>query len=190
MLKFKMMIVGLTITILGLIVCHGLSAPIMKESFKKNMTFQDKPFIQWNQTYGGIRQEEGNSLIQMADGGFVLGGETWSYGTGAYDMWLVKIDAAGVAQWNRTYGGTSVDRVNSLVQTVDGGFALAGSTTSYGAGKSDMWLVKTDANGIAQWNRTYGGTSSEWLEALIQTTDGGFALAGHTYSYGAGESDL
>ena len=65
----------------------------------------------------------------------------------------VKTDENGVVQWNRTYGGRDCETPTSLLQTTDGGFVLAGYTTSYGAGLSDLWLVKTDAQGIMQWNR-------------------------------------
>ena len=93
-------------------------------------------------------------------------------------------------EWNQTYGGTNHDYASALVQTVDGGFALAGHTYSFGVDLSDMWLVKTDANGIVQWNQTYGGTEYDSASALVQTTDGGFALAGYTDSFGVGFSDM
>ncbi|MHA2246676.1 MAG: hypothetical protein ACXADY_17165 [Candidatus Hodarchaeales archaeon] len=145
---------------------------------------------QWNQTFGGTGSDVTRALIQTTDGGFALAGFTKSYGAGNYDMWLVKTDANGVALWNQTFGGIGSDGASALIQTADGGLALAGNTESYGAGESDMWLVKTDANGVAQWNQTYGGTESDSASALIQTADRGFVLAGVTNSYGAGESDM
>ncbi|MFX1516951.1 MAG: hypothetical protein ACFFC6_11610, partial [Promethearchaeota archaeon] len=143
---------------------------------------------QWNQTFGGTENDGAYSAIQTTDGGFALAGLTRSYGTGEFDMWLVKTDAHGVAQWNKTFGGADFDHAYALIETTDGGFTLVGSTRSYGAGEFDMWLVKTDAHGVAQWNQTYGGTEWDNAYALIQTTDGGVALAGSTRSYGAGES--
>ncbi len=92
--------------------------------------------------------------------------------------------------WNQTYGGTELDEAWSLVQTVDGGYALAGYTYSFGAGSYDFWLVKTDASGNSEWNQTYGGTSSDQAYSLVQTVDGGYALLGWTWSYGAGSSDF
>jgi predicted secreted protein len=144
----------------------------------------------WNKTYGGTSVDEAYALVQTADGGYALAGYTWSYGAGGSDSWLVKTDANGTAQWNMTYGGTGIDYALALVQTADGGYALAGFTGSFGAGYYDFWLVKTDANGTAQWNMTYGGTSFDWAEDLVQTADGGYALAGSTYSYGAGMIDF
>ncbi|MFX0206471.1 MAG: hypothetical protein ACFFDT_10840 [Candidatus Hodarchaeota archaeon] len=144
----------------------------------------------WNQTYGGREEQIGSALIQTADGGFALAGFIDSFRTGEKDMWLVKTDANGVMIWDQTYGGTEWDACSALIQTVDGGFALTGITRSFGAGKSDMWLVKTDANGRMIWNQTYGGPEREEASTLIQTTDRGFALAGFTESFGAGERDM
>ncbi|MFX1254492.1 MAG: hypothetical protein ACFFCZ_22960, partial [Promethearchaeota archaeon] len=134
----------------------------------------------WSQTYGGEESDVAFALIQTTDGGYALAGWTASYGAGSYDYWLVKTDSNGVAQWNQTYGGEESDRANAFIQTTNGGYALAGTTESYGAGSYDYWLVKTDSNGVAQWNQTYGRGSSDFAEALIQTTDGGYALAGTT----------
>ncbi len=88
------------------------------------------------------------------------------------------------------WGHRNGDCSRALIQTADGGFALAGDTESFGAGGKDMFLVKTDANGVAQWYQTYGGTEWDWAFALVQTTDGEFALAGRTSSYGAGNVDM
>jgi len=129
-------------------------------------------------------------LVQTGDGGYALAGYTESFGAGNADCWLVKIDANGNAQWNQTYGGTSYDAARALVQTGDGGYALAGYTSSFGVGGYDCWLVKTDAAGNAQWNQTYGGKGIDWAIALVQTSDGGYALAGWTESFGAGSTDF
>ena len=91
--------------------------------------------------------------------------------------------------WSKTYGNGK-EWGHSLVETSDGGFAIVGGTGSFGAGGNDFWLVKTDANGNMEWNQTYGGAESESAEALIKTSDGGFAIAGDTHSFGAGEEDF
>jgi len=144
---------------------------------------------QWNKTYGGTSDDRAFSLVQTVDGGYALAGYTMSFGAGLTDAWLVKIDANGIAQWNKTYGTGYSDDAICVVQTDEGGYALAGLTYSYGSGLCDFWLVKTDANGIAQWNKTYGGASDDRAFSLVQTVDGGYALTGWTYSFGAGESD-
>ncbi|MFX0122470.1 MAG: hypothetical protein ACFFAE_02450 [Candidatus Hodarchaeota archaeon] len=146
--------------------------------------------IQWNTTFGGTDDDYGYSVIQTTDGGFALAGHTESYGAGGSDMWLVKTDVNGQPEWNITFGGTDNDHCRSLIQTEDGGFALAGYTYSYGAGIRDMWLVKTNATGQPEWNVTFGGIGIDYSWAVIQTADDGFALAGSTETYGAGSSDM
>jgi len=144
----------------------------------------------WSRTYGGIGNDNAWSMVQTSDGGYAIAGLTTSYGVGGYDFWLVKTDSSGNEQWNRTYGGTNDDVAYSVVQTSDGGYALGGYTRSYGAGPQDMWLVKTDSLGDAEWNKTYGGANPETAWSLVQTSDGGYALGGLTFSFGAGSSDF
>jgi hypothetical protein len=145
----------------------------------------------WSQTYGGISGDSASALVQTGDGGYALAGDTYSFGvTNSSDSWLVKTNASGTAQWTKTYGGTSNDYAYSLVETSDDGYAIAGFTQSFGNGNSDFWLVKTDANGNAQWNKTYGGTNSDLAHALVHTSDDGYALVGKTESFGAGGGDF
>jgi len=145
---------------------------------------------QWNRTYGGTGMDHCYCLLQPDDGGYVMAGATNSSGVGDYDFWLVKTDLFGGMQWNRTYGGTKDDVAWSVVQTSDGGYIMAGSTDSFGAGFDDVWLVKTDASGNMQWNKTYGGGLDEAAYSVIQTSDGGYAMVGYTASSGAGSSDF
>jgi hypothetical protein len=144
----------------------------------------------WSQTYGGTEWDIACSLVAASDGGYAIAGYTGSFGAGASDFWLVKTDAVGNMQWNRTYGGAGQDYAQSLVATTDGGYAIAGWTASFGAGSVDSWLVKTDALGNMQWNKTYGGTEADEAHSLMVTTDGGYALAGYTRSFGAGDYDF
>jgi len=145
---------------------------------------------QWNKTYGGTNLDTCRSLIKTSDGGYALVGYTNSYGAGNLDFWLVKTDSSGNAQWNKTYGGTNYDIACSVVQTIGGGYAIAGYTNSYGVGSDDFWLVKTDSAGNAQWNKTYGGAGYDDAWSVIQTIDEGYALTGYTDSYGAGSTDV
>jgi hypothetical protein len=141
--------------------------------------------VQWNTTYGGPNSDLGTSLVQTFDGGYALGGRTMSFGAVGYDGWLVKFDSAGAFQWSTIYGGADHDYGNSVVQTFDGGYALGGYTNSFGAAGDDGWLVKFDSFGNVQWNTTYGGAGSDRGLSVIQTSDGGYALGGHTDSFGA-----
>ncbi|MFZ2070269.1 MAG: hypothetical protein WAV32_01430 [Halobacteriota archaeon] len=98
--------------------------------------------------------------------------------------------AAPEEEWNRTCGGTYCDVAQSVQQTADGGYIIAGYTKSYGAGEYDFWLVKTDANGNKDWDKTFGGSYSDYAMSVQQTADGGYIIAGITKSYGAGREDL
>jgi hypothetical protein len=149
--------------------------------------------MQWNKTYGGNAYDFSagkKSVVQTNDGGYTIAGRTRSFAVGQEDMWLIRIDSAGNLLWSKVYGGTNYDGSGSMVPTMDGGYALAGWTQSYGAGSADMWLVKTNSTGDMQWSHTYGGTGDEDAYNLIQTADLGYALVGQTTSFGAGAQDL
>jgi len=132
----------------------------------------------WSQTYGGASSDSAEAMVQTSDGGYALAGYTTSFGAGRYDFWLVKTDASGSMEWNRTYGGAENEDAYALIETSDGGYALAGETKSFGAGEYDFWLVKTDALGNMEWNQTYGGKGYDYAKSLIETSDGGYAIAG------------
>jgi hypothetical protein len=146
--------------------------------------------LQWTKTIGGPESEEGNSLIQTSDGGYAITGFTESFGTGELDVYLVKLDANGNLQWTKTIGGKKEDMGTSLIQTSDGGYAIAGYTFSFGAGEADVYVVKLDANGNLQWTKTIGGKKEDVGLSLIQTSDGGYAITGSTQSFGAGKADV
>ena len=143
--------------------------------------------IIWSETYGGVDDEIASEVtVQTSDGGYAVFGETESFGVGQSDFWLIKTDSAGNMQWNRTYGGVSIETSGSMYATTDGGYIMCGSTASFGAGGYDAWLVRVDGNGNTEWNQTYGGTDNEYANHVIQTVDGGYALGGRTLSYGTG----
>jgi len=147
--------------------------------------------LQWTKTIGGKEFEDGYSLIQTADGGYAIAGQTNSFGAGGYDVYVVKLDANGNLQWTKTIGGKKDDvGLMSLIQTADGGYAIAGATNSFGAGNGNVYVVKLDANGNLQWTKTVGGPGDEIGFSLIQTSDGGYAIAGSTFSFGAGDEDV
>ena len=143
----------------------------------------------WSQDHGGYYSEVANSLVETTDGGYAIAGYTNSFGEGYDDFWLVKTDADGNMEWNMTYGGTSLDQTYLVFATPDGGYAMGGTTMSFGAGGLDLWLVKTDAAGNMQWNKTYGGIGIDFGMHLIQTLDGGYAILGFTLSFGVGGGD-
>ncbi len=144
----------------------------------------------WTQTYGGMEDESGDAVQLCADGGFILAGSTESFGSGLSDFWLVRTDVNGDTLWTRTYGGSNDDVCRSAQSTVDGGYILAGSTQSFGAGGFDLWLVKTDDNGDTLWTRTIGGYADDYGHCVRQTADEGFIVTGHTHTQTAGYSDI
>jgi hypothetical protein len=146
--------------------------------------------LQWTKTIGGPKRDYGLSLIQTSDGGYAIAGYTTSFGAGYADVYVIKLDAHGNLQWTKTIGGPAGDVGNSLIQTSDGGYAIAGYTKSFGAGGEDVYVVKLDANGNLQWTKTIGGENEDWGYSLIQTSDGGYAIAGATQSFGAGLLDV
>ena len=138
-------------------------------------------------TIGGKKLDVGVSLIQTSDGGYAIAGLTYSFGAGLSDVYVVKLDSNGNLQWAKTIGGPHHEEGTSIIQTSDGGYAIAGTTQSFGAGDWDFYVVKLDAKGNLQWTKNIGGPSDDWGLSLIQTSDGGYAIAGHTFSFGAGE---
>ncbi|HDQ06154.1 MAG TPA: hypothetical protein ENN36_05470 [Candidatus Bathyarchaeota archaeon] len=141
--------------------------------------------VEWNQTYGRGRSDRAYALVETADGGYALAGETISIGyedMPHWDFWLVKTDESGVMEWNQTYeqiSGSTINEVaRALVETSDGGYALTGFISTFNPLTGidyDCWLVKTDSYGVMEWNRTYGKGSAL---SLVETSDGGYALAG------------
>jgi hypothetical protein len=145
----------------------------------------------WTKTFGDTTSDEGHSVEQTADGGYIITGATnYNGGAGQRDLYLVKTDVNGDALWTRTIGGSDDDEGSSVRQTADGGYIIAGSTLSFGAGTYDVYLVKTDANGDTLWTKTYGGSQRDLGWSVCQTTDGGYVIAAYTQSFGAGGEDV
>lgn len=152
----------------------------------------------WDRSFGGTGWEELNSAEETEDGGYILGGYSSSTingdvtfpNQGIGDFWVVKTDHLGVKEWDARFGGPGLDRCNSVIQTTDGGYLFAGTSGSdiggqkqtANRGVDDYWVVKTDANGLLQWEQTYGGADFEILSAVIQTPDGGYLLGGMSAS--------
>jgi hypothetical protein len=142
--------------------------------------------ITFQRTYGGRDYDEGSSVTQTADNGYIIAGRTESFGAGHADVYLVKTDANGDTVWTRTYGGTAYDLGHSVAQTADGGYIITGWTRSFGAGNYNVWLIKTDASGDTIWTRALGGTGYDYGHSVAQTANGGYVVAGHTNSFGVG----
>ena len=144
---------------------------------------------EFQRVVGGPQMDRGVYVSPTEDGGYVVVGVTKSEGKGDEDIYLVKFDSTGETLWRKTYGGTEVDN-GWCVFEVDGGFIIAGSTNSLGAGGFDCYLLAVDSSGELKWERTYGGESDDHCWNVIPTSDGGYAMVGETWSSGAGAEDF
>jgi uncharacterized delta-60 repeat protein len=131
-------------------------------------------------TFGGENEDVGYSVQQTSDGGYIVAGYTNSYGSGSYDVLLLKTDSDGNELWMQTFGEGYDDRGYSIQQTSDGGFVIAGYTYSFDSDSYDMWLLKTNIVGDTLWTKTYGGTGTDKGYSVQQTSDGGFIITGYT----------
>ncbi len=135
----------------------------------------------WTRTYGGGRYDEGYSVLQTSDSGYIIAGYTDSFGGGNSNVWLLKTDSSGDTLWTRTYGGGNYGEGRSVQQTSDGGYVIAGRIFSYSTHSYEVYLLKTDSSGGTLWTRTYGGRDDDEGWSVQQTSDGGYVIAGHTY---------
>ena len=152
----------------------------------------------WEKSYGGLTEDSVTSLQQTSDGGYILGGYSQSVisgnktstNYGSYDYWVVKINTNGNKIWEKSFGGSSDDYLRSLQQTSDGGYILggnsssgiSGSKTNINYGGVDCWVIKLDTNCNVMWQRSFGGSSDDYLNSLQQTSDGGYILGGYSES--------
>ena len=150
----------------------------------------------WTKTFGGSDMDEdwGNSVKQTNDGGFIITGWTHPDNTPGSledsEVLLIKTDESGNEEWTKKFGGADGESGSSVQQTADGGYIIAGSTSSFGNGYEDVYLIKTDGSGNEQWFKTFGGVDGESGSSVQQTTDEGYVIAGSTTSFGNGGSDI
>ncbi len=159
--------------ILPLIMAAGISESFAQDSL-------------WSASYGGYYNENGYAATRLSNGDFLLVGSTFSYGSGDHDVYLIKTDSTGVELWSRTFGGTAADYGYDITPTASGGFVLVGSTTSYGNGGHDVYLIKVDNFGTLVWSKTFGGAQNDFGNSVRMTSDSGFIICGTTSSYGLG----
>ncbi|WP_411029498.1 hypothetical protein [Spongiimicrobium sp. 3-5] len=159
--------------------------------------------LQWSKTYGGSKDDRGQSVVQTSDNGFAIVGYAMSddgdgsNNEGFHDNWILKLDVSGNIEWERSFGFSGHDHSYDVVQTADGGFFFVGFldiTASQGAGgaaKGDLltrhgvgefWGTKLDAEGNLQWRRYFGGTNNDRAYGVTQTDDGGFVMTGSSES--------
>ncbi|GHC42635.1 hypothetical protein [Ulvibacter litoralis] len=160
----------------------------------------------WQKTIGGIWYDQVNSMIQTADGGFILcgtsnsslSGDKTEESRGGDDVWIIKLSANGTIQWDKTYGGSEDDFGFDILQTADGGYIVAatsesnisGDKTENSQGGPDYWVLKLNSDGTLEWQNTIGGDQTDVLKGIVQTPDGGYMLAGHSGSDISGDKTL
>lgn len=159
--------------------------------------------IQWQKTLGGDQYEFCNSVQQTTDGGYIIGcmsnsnisGDKSENSRGGFDFWLIKLDGSGNKQWDKTLGGSGDEFVNDVIQTSDGGYIavglsnsnISGEKSENNRGANDYWSVKLNKNGIKQWDKTAGGSADDYVNSVVQTADGGYALFGASISNKSGD---
>ncbi|PKL77418.1 MAG: hypothetical protein CVV25_14565, partial [Ignavibacteriae bacterium HGW-Ignavibacteriae-4] len=150
--------------------------------------------LEWQKSYGGTDNDIPNKVIQSNDGGFVVAGITFSADgdvsnpKGSGDSWIIKLNSVGELEWEKSYGGSKKDEAKSIVQSIDGGYVIAGVSDSDDGditnpkGYDDYWIVKLNSIGELVWQKSYGGSHYDINTSIIQTNDGGFAVSGYSWS--------
>ncbi len=136
-------------------------------------------YILWEKTLGSEKDDKANLVLQTNDKNYLVVGTTSANTNGETDFWLTKLKENGDVEWQKNYGGEQSDIAYSAVQTSDNGYAIVGTTTSYGAGKTDILLLKINAKGEKEWQKTFGNFGEDEAFSIIQTKDKGFAIAGY-----------
>ncbi len=155
--------------------------------------------LQWNKTYGGTASQWPKSISTTLDNGYLVAGYASSTdavvlkNNGKRDAWIIKLDSLGVMQWQKVYGGSEDDYIETAIATRDSGYLLAGYTSSIDKdvhanhGKSDVWLLKLDTNGDTLWTKCIGGTQDELSYSILENADGDYVI---TFGTGSSDGDL
>lgn len=155
--------------------CGGVNAYLLR--------INEKGDTLWSKHFGGNGIEEGRSVIETSDGGFIVTGASNSFDGGDYDVFLIKVDKGGKLLWTQTFGGTGNEMGMSVVETEDSSFAITGYTESFGIGRLDVYFVLTDALGNMKWTKTFGGVYDDFGNSIRETAGGGFVIAGYSNSF-------
>jgi uncharacterized repeat protein (TIGR02543 family)/uncharacterized delta-60 repeat protein len=145
--------------------------------------------IEWQKTFGGSEDDYARSIQNTSDGGYIVAGFTQSFGAGLEDFWILKLNSVGIIEWQRTYGGSEDDNPHFIQQTNEGGYIVSGITYSFGGGSFDFWVLKLSSDGVIEWQQTYGGSNTEYLNTFQKTSDEGYIVGGHTSSFSVGAND-
>jgi len=145
----------------------------------------------WQRTYGGGSSDYAYSIEQTTDGGYIVAGQTVSFGAGKNDLWIFKLTESGIISWQKTYGGSEDDYISSIQKTSDEGYVITGYTESFGTGDQDIWVLKIKSNGDVSWQKTYGRRDHrDYSSSIQQTPDGEYILTGYSYDFLLGEGHI
>ena len=145
--------------------------------------------ISFLKSYGNSGYDYGRDVKQAIDTGYICTGSSSSFTADNAEAFLFKVDSLGDYQWSRNYGGEGTEWGESVVNTVDSGFALCGYTNSIGNGGFDFYFVKTNWTGSPLIEKSYGGGDWDKAYDLVEMPDSGFVLVGETFSFGNGLTD-
>ena len=178
--------------------CVDLGSGLVDEDRTEDISVEEKEkpsiapdiseelYIEWEKTFGGNKLDEPNFITQTKDGGYAITG--WTISEGYPDTWIIKLDEQGNTLWEKTFGENEFGGADSIIQTKDGGYAVTGWTPSK-KGCGNAWITKLDEQGNVLWKKTFGGNELDRADSIIQTKDGGYAVAGGTRLKGAEEWD-
>ncbi len=146
--------------------------------------------VKWQKTYGRSSGDVANSVAITPNGDIIVAGETYGFGGDGKDAWILRLDSKGNVKWQKIYGGRYWDEAYAVAIAPNGDVIIAGSTGRSGAGDSDVWVLRLDSEGNVKWQKTYGGGSDDEANAVALAPNGDIIVAGYTYSFGAGRSDV
>ncbi len=142
------------------------------------LKLNSKGEAEWQKAFGGWNDDEAYSIQQTKDGGYIVTGSTGDFGSGKRDVYILKLNSKGEIEWQKTFGGKYDDVANSIQQTTDGGYIVAGWTSSPDFGGDDVYILKLDSKGDLEWQKTFGGEGIAGADSIQQTKDGGYIVAG------------
>jgi hypothetical protein len=164
------------------------------QTVEENDTTKKIIRISWQKTFGGSNSDYANFVQQTTDGGYIIAGGSASNdgdvsdNHGKFDFWIVKLTSTGELEWQKSLGGSANDYASSIQQTTDGGYIIAGYSGSNDGdvsgnhGKRDSWIMKLTSTGELEWQKSLGGSNTDYANCIQQTTDGGYIIAGYSES--------
>ena len=147
-------------------------------------------FSEWQRIYGGFGDDVAYYIQETSDEGYIVAGESDSFGNKESELWVLKLTSIGEIEWENIYGGSDNDHLNCIRETSEGGYVVTGNTYSFGAGDSDILALKLSSTGDIEWQRAYGGSEEDVAYYIQETSEGGYIAVGYTDSFGAGGSDF